>query len=221
VVREELLYEILKGNYGEFLDLSEAIIAIRSKELWLAHHEKQAIALLDRWRRREEIRQSYPALAAELYQPGDVEEIVKLLRFHKILQFFFEDYTINMPRPSWIEPARWQQELPLTMSDVERCRFMRALCRLQIYSNIFGPPRDRKRPRVPASNFSSDEKSFRLFLGAMPPWEYHEMGCVWSYLQTKYDPVFQKISTEFRDAMINNQGRFFEMFYPTMSGHHR
>ncbi|KAJ5390248.1 uncharacterized protein N7496_001316 [Penicillium cataractarum] len=209
MVREELLHTILKASYGEFLDLSEAIIAVRSKDLWLEHHEEQAIALLDRWRRREEIKQFFPTLAAQLYQPGDLEETIKLLRFHTILQFFFEDYTMNLPRPSWIEPARWKQELPIKMSKNEKCRFMRALCRLQIYGNIFGPPEDRKHLCLPAGDLSSDEKLFRLFLGAMPPWEYHEMGCVGSYLQTKYDPVFEKVSTGLRDAMKNDQGRFF------------
>jgi hypothetical protein len=214
MVRQNVLHNILRRGYGEFLDLSEAITAIRSKGLLLEHHEEEAIGLLDRWRRREEIRQYSPTLAAGLYQPGDLEETINVLQLLKKLQFFYEDYTINLPRPPWIDPAQWKREVPLKMSDNEKCRFMRALCRLQMYANILGPPemsgqwRERE-GQVLFDNYVTDEKHYRLFLGVLPPWEVHEMGCVWSYLMSKYNPVFEKISDGLREAMKNEPSRFF------------
>jgi hypothetical protein len=211
-IRTELLHKLLKEQYGAILDLSEAITAIRSKGLLLEHYEEQAIAVLDNWRRRGEIRQSSSTLTARVAQPDGLEEIIKLLHFHKKLHFFLEDYTINVPRPSWMDPAQWEQELPIKMSDTEKRRFMRALCRLQTHANILGPPEDPPSPDPRWSrigNSFENEQAYRLFFGAMPPWEYQEMGCVWSYLMTKYDPVIKKISTDLRDAMKDAPGQFF------------
>jgi hypothetical protein len=197
-------------SYEGFLDLAEAITAIRSTGLWLEHRGEEAIALLDRWRRREEIGQYFPTSVGRVDQPDDVEEIIKLLQLHKKLQFFLEDYTINVLRPPWTDLAQWERELPIRFSDNEKRRFMRALCRLQIYANIFGPPEDGQPHRVPINNYFEEEKAFRLFLGAMPPWEQHEIGCVWSYLMTKYDPIFKKISHDLSEAMKDNaKSRFF------------
>lgn len=211
-VRHELLHNILKEQYGAILDLSEAITAIRSKGLHLQYHEDQAIAILDNWRRRGETRQSSSTLIARVDQPDGLEEIIKLLHLHKKLHFFLEDYTINVSRPSWIDPAQWEQELPIKMSNNEKRRFMRALCRLQIHANIFGPVEDGLSQYLQLGRLGNrfdGEKGYRLFFGAMPPWEYQEMGCVWSYLTTKYSPVFKKISDDLRDAMKSAQSQFF------------
>jgi hypothetical protein len=206
-------------QYGAILDLSEAITAIRSKGLLLEYHKDQAIVVLDNWRRRGETRQSSSTPITRVDRPDGLEEIIKLLQFHKKLHFFLEDYTMNLPRPPWIDPAQWEQELPIKMSDTEKRRFMRALCRLQTHAHIFGPPEGLPRPEDTSlypqphhehiGNMYEDEPAYRLFFGAMPPWEYQEMGCVWSYLLTKYDPVIKNISNDLRDAMKNAKSQFF------------
>jgi hypothetical protein len=108
---------------------------------------------------------------------------------------------------------------------------MRALCRLQIHANIFAPPVRISPPENTSlyswprskliGNSYDDEQAYRLFVGAMPPGEYQELGCVWSYLLTKYDPIIKKISNDLRDAMKIAQDQFFEMFSVTSVHHPR
>ncbi|KAJ5174470.1 uncharacterized protein N7482_000347 [Penicillium canariense] len=202
--RHELLYNILKRQYGQLLDLPEAITAIRSKGLYLHHNEEEAIALLDRWRRRDEISR----WSLTLTEPIGLEEVIKLLHLHKQLQFFLEDYSTNIPRPSWMDPAQWEHELPLKMSDCEKRRFLRALYRLYTHANIFGLPEVHPQSNSIDNGFDN-EQAYRLFFGAMPPWEYQEIGCVWSYLMTQYGSVFNEISHALRNAMRDTESRFF------------
>ncbi|KAJ5174469.1 uncharacterized protein N7482_000346 [Penicillium canariense] len=204
IVRSELLCGILKRQYGALLDLPEAILAIRSKGLFFFENKEKVIALLDTWRRREEIKRLSSMSATRLDEPDSLEETIDLLWLHKELQFFLKDYSTNVPRPSWIDPAQWNHELPIQMSHAEQRRFMRALCRLYTHANIFGQPE--KHPYDGCElriNTFDDEEAYRIFFGTMPPWEYEEMGCVWSYLRLKYDPVYKEI-TDTLSALIQS-----------------
>lgn len=117
---------------------------MRSKGVHFAYQREDAITLLDKWRRRNEIRElSQSSLnqysSNSLDEPESLEEIVKLLHFHKVLCFFLEDYSIHAPRPPWIQHDQWEKDcLPLHLSVSEKHRFLRAMCRLQIMKNIFG-----------------------------------------------------------------------------------
>jgi len=143
-VRHELLQCLVKRQYAGFLDLAEALTAVRSEGSYFAYQREHAIALLDKWRRRSEIRElSQSSLnqysSNSLDEPDSLEEIIKLLHFQKMLCFFLEDYSINAPRPPWIQLDQWEKDcLPLHLSVSEKHRFLRAMCRFQIMKIIFG-----------------------------------------------------------------------------------
>ncbi|KAJ5564962.1 hypothetical protein N7513_001204 [Penicillium frequentans] len=143
-VRQVLLRCLVKRQYTGFLDLAEALTAVRSKGMNFAYQREGAITLLDKWRRRNEIRElSQSSLnyfsPNNLDEPESLEEIVKLLHFHKMLCFFLEDYSVHAPRPPWMQHDQWERDcLPLHLSASEKHRFLRAMCRFQIAKNIFG-----------------------------------------------------------------------------------
>lgn len=136
MVRPDLLYCILKKQYDEQL-LPEAIAAIRSKGLDMENNAEKAIALLDIRRRAQEI-------GGRASEPASLDEIIELLHFHQEIHFFLEDYSQNAPRPAWIDPAQWPTFLPLNLSNSEKRRFLRALCRLQTHAYIFGTRENRE-----------------------------------------------------------------------------
>ncbi|KAJ5610443.1 hypothetical protein N7510_007162 [Penicillium lagena] len=199
MIRPDLLYCILKNQYDELL-LPEAIAAIRSKGLDMKNNREKAIALLDIRRRDKEINAS---------EPASLEEIIELLHFHKEIHFFLDDYSQNAPRPEWIDSAQWPRFLPLDLSNSEKCRFLRALCRLQTHAYIFGKSEVsiERWYDWPSNDWEyttlRPEDAWRLFFGTILPWEYEEMGCVWSYLMTKYDPVYKEISDSLNNCGVN------------------
>lgn len=218
-MREQVLSCILRNHYGELL--GEAVAVIRSRGLFFANHKEEAIALLDTWRRREEI--SDLALGApRIDKPSDMGEILALLQFEKVMQFFLNDYTMNPPRPEWIEPGQWEEMLPLKLSGDERHRFLRALCRLQTHSNIFADPEHGPENDAPwldnnwfqmgSGSGSEEEEAYRVFYGTLPPWEYDEMGCVWAYLKTKFDPMYKVVSDSVHD-LIEKHGNADPRFH--------
>ncbi|KAJ6013814.1 hypothetical protein N7540_008405 [Penicillium herquei] len=191
------------------LDLSEIITVVRSKGLLMEHHREQAIALLDTWRRSTEIRDLGLSSSLRTDVPRDSKEIVEIIYFYKVLRFFVDDFQKNVPRPNWIQPEQWRDEIiPLRLSDSEKGRLLRALCRLQILANIFGLPEIKNNWSDESSNdwrwkqeFSPDAhlEAYRLFYGAMPPWEYEEMGSIWGYLLSKYVPISEEVGESMRN----------------------
>lgn len=112
--------------------------------------------------------------------------------------------------------------LPVELSDDERRRFLRALCRLQTHSNISASPEkssgtgccfkfrndwDRGESRLLAC-----EEAYRVFYGTLPTWEYDEMGCVWTYLKTKFCPAYNVVSDSVRD-LIEKHGNADRRFH--------
>ena len=233
VVRQELLECLVKYQYTGFLDMAEALTAVRSKGVHFSLKVENVISLLDNWRRRDEIRELSGSSLNRLDRPDGLEEIIKLLHFHKMLCFFLNDYSINAPRPSWIQPVQWENEcLPLQLSLSEKCRFVRAMCRLQILKNVFGDavycleyPRcpscgsekfwqlaqtdelkDIKAGRAP---WVLEQMAYRLFYGTMPPWEREEMGGVFKYLVSKVQAVSQEIIDDLRQLTKSTPCEFF------------
>lgn len=202
LAEREILCCILQNQYGPLL--GEAVAAVRSRGLYLETHKEEAIALLDTWRRNDEIRKLAPNSSSRIDKPCDMAEIMKLFRLHEVLQFFLQDFEKITPRPPWMELDEWKNSLfPVMLSSSEQYRFIRALCRLQTHANIIGRaeyPLDNPARGFPFRNdwknnetdapFSPEEEAYRLFFGTMPPWECDEMGCVWTYLKTKVDPLY-------------------------------
>ena len=74
-----------------------------------------------------------------LDKPDSLEEIIKLLHFHKMLCFFVKNIQSTHQNPLWIPATQWEKDcLPLHFSIYEKCSFIRAICRLQTLKNIFG-----------------------------------------------------------------------------------
>lgn len=213
-VRQPVLCSILKTQYDALLDLPEAITAVRSEGLSFHSHKEEAICLLDTWRRQKEIGWIDSIKSDQSGDLQTLEETVKVFRLYQELNYFLEDYTQNAPRPTWIEPTQWREEkLPLALSLIEKRRFLRALCRLQIFANIFGAPeRDldllsKDEYWNDVSDMETENEAYSLFYGTIPPWEYEEMGCVWSYLMTKYNPISKEISDDLR-KLVSDTGCF-------------
>lgn len=203
-MRQRVLCSVLKTQYGDIIDLADAITAVRSKGLWLKHHQEEAIFVLDAWRRKAEIRELGLTPSLRLDEPSSPEETIKIFHLYRVLHFFLEDYAKNVPRPEWIQHTQWRLKvLPLDLSDTEKCRFMRGLCRLHIFFNIFGSPEK----SVDGTDLTednnwfhdTDQKNNYLFWDEMLPWECEELGCVWSYLLAKYKAISIEISTALRN----------------------
>ncbi|CAG8057669.1 unnamed protein product [Penicillium olsonii] len=201
LVRYHLLEWHANQQLGEELDLAEALTAVRSKGIQFTTRRESAIALLDTWRRRDEIRGSSQShqLPYRLDKPTHLEGIINLLHFQK--------------------------------------RILRALCRLQILKNIFGDPihcfqypncdscscTDHWRKREGTKkvrrsheprNHQDDEYAFRLFYGTMPPWEYEEMGCVYSYFREKDELLGKEIGRDLRQLSESTPCEFYSDILP-------
>jgi hypothetical protein len=212
-VQQEALCGVLERQYGVLL--AEAITAVRSRGLYFEHHEREAIALLDTWRRREEICDLGLTLSNRIDQPRDLQEILALCQFDMKLHFFLQDYVMNAPRPEWIEQTHWEcTVIPIVLIQTEKHRFIRSFCRLQTLAHIFARCKDWPRltkilndweGKKDASPFHSvEEQAYRLFYGTMPPWESDEMGSVWAYFNTKYDVIYKEVYNGLLDLLRNH-----------------
>ncbi|KAJ5595232.1 uncharacterized protein N7459_001440 [Penicillium hispanicum] len=220
--RQLLLGLIQRQNKDGLLDLSEAIAAVRAKGLWLAHKKEEAIALLDTWRRRKEISELGLTHAKSLDQPADLDETVSLLHLLEKLYFFLEDFPTSATQPSWINSTEWGTKLPIRLSKVEKRRFLRALCRLQLHANIFGTPEKSIDLGYPCDHNQwlgppedeSHEEAYRLLYGVIPIWEYEEMGCVWKYLMGKFESITREISHDLCQLAGGNPHILFSQILP-------
>ncbi|MCJ1390959.1 hypothetical protein MMC18_003820 [Xylographa bjoerkii] len=160
------------------------------------------IALLNRRRRAEEIRQVTGRLVPN--EPINLEETIKLLRMQRTAKFFMQDFCRNAPCPPWMDNTKWVAEiLPIRLSESETSRFLGAFYRLQIYCNLFGyrenhleeyfpNHRSLKKPSI-SSAFSYDE-TWDLFFATMPLWEAEEIACVGVYFRHQWTRVFEEVA---------------------------
>ena len=228
-MRHALLGKVVRHQYHGFLDLAEALTAVRSKDMHFGDQRENVISLLDTWRRRDEIRELSQTLLSRADRHSSLEEVIGLLHFYKILRFFLEDFSNNAPRTPWIQPAQWESEyLPLQLSLSEKRRFLRATCRLQILKNIFGDPaylvgawntpddRDKIewRLRDQGEPWAVDEEAYRLFYGPMALWEHEEMGCVLRYFMTKFNAITEEIADNLRKLSKNTPCKYFWEILP-------
>ncbi|KAJ5348329.1 hypothetical protein MYU51_010827 [Penicillium brevicompactum] len=212
--RPEILRRMITNLFGPLL--GEAILAIRSRDLLFADHKEEAIALLDTWRRKDEIKKRTSSNLRCIDVVDNLQETFRLFRFHNQLEFFLADYAKHAPRPAWIPENDWESSFtPIELSPTEKHRFLRAMCRLQTHGNIFGPaetvPPEHGYCIQKTNDWNSYEpedtyddrmlEAYRLFFGAMPPWEYSEMGCIWSYLLPKFPAFYDDIIQSMREIV--------------------
>lgn len=210
-MRQPLLSLIVKYQYGALL--GDAVAAVRSRGLDFSRHKSEVIAMLDTWRRKEEINELALTSSRRIDEPVSLEETLSLLNFWEIILCFLEDNATKAPRPSLVEEKAWENSiLPIELTLTEKYRLSRALCRLQIHANIsegaeyHGNAKclfnDWKENKVTSGPFKSpDGEVYRLFFGTMPPWEHEKMGCVWAYFNTKFLPIYEEMSAGLNDLM--------------------
>ena len=217
LARRAVLHDLTRRQYG-LVDLAEPVAAVRSEGLYaeVSSNKQKIIALLDRRRRQQELGASRKDTFAG--SPGTIDESIKLLHLRHKLETILQAYCCNAPCPPWVDQDTWKQQyLPLQLTEPERARILRALCRLQTYYNLVGarewteeseqrsPVLSPSDPSVRPSatrkstwyrNFTSNE-IWNLFFGTMPPWEVEEFGSVWTFVRDQYRGMFDEIAQEF------------------------
>lgn len=215
--RRALLHNLAQQQYG-LVDLAEPVAAIRSEGLYadVAANKQNIIALLDRRRRHLELGLSRKDPRAGA--PGTIDESIRLLHLHSKLNTILQAYCHHAPCPPWVDQETWKtQYLPLQLSETERARLIRTLCRIQTFYNLVGarewtpeweqemqtttlspsmtPPVFRKSSTW-YRNFTTNE-IWNLFFGTMPPWEVEEFGSVWTFIRDQYRSMFDEVACEF------------------------
>jgi hypothetical protein len=208
--RSQVLYDLLRRQYNDEVDITEVVVAMRSEGVIaedIRNHDK-IIDLLDcRRRGPKESRQKFRA------DSFTTDEITKMMKIHEAAVYFLEDYAATLPAPSWWDHKARKWEPPIKFSHTERARFFRAFYRFQTWCHIFGQPEYgclssatsfSAGPQRPPENEWTDrtftlEQAWRLIWGTIPPWEIEEVGSLLDYFLSKYIHVFQEITT----AIIN------------------
>ena len=198
--RVYVLRALVRRQVPDFC-LSEALCAIRSVQFHAkTPNELEAVvAHFDRWRRRDELeRLSGKSAFAELTNP---DEIIALLRLHYNIEFMLERYSRIAPCPSWMNVDEWKSKhLPLQFTALERQRFLRAACRIQLFCHLLGSRESASQEMLPRrsgtrlSDTLDHAYLWDLFFRTMPPWEVEEIACVWIYLQSEWDLLFAEVA---------------------------
>lgn len=196
--QKTVLHQLVTRVYG-LVDLADPIAAVDSEGL---HAEVEAnkpdiIALLDRRRRHSRPERLLPEATS-----------VQLLQLYEKLSRVMRACYAQAPRTMDVDPETWSKRLDARLSGVEKGRILRALCRLQVYCNIFGA-REWVEPLDSADmmqghrgsttwhrHFTIDEM-WSLFFRTMPPWEVEEFGSVWTFVRQQYQDLFAGIAREF------------------------
>ncbi|KAF5016180.1 hypothetical protein F66182_12222, partial [Fusarium sp. NRRL 66182] len=213
-----ILYDLLRRQYNDEVDLAEAVVAMRSEGVIAEdlRNRDKIIDLLD-CRRRGTKESKKHIFKADFFT---IDEIMKMMKMHESAIYFMDDYAATLPAPAWWDHKARKWPSPIKLSHTERARFFRAFYRLQTWCHIFGQPEyGRQCSASTASSFSSPfsaglerssenewtdrtftlEEAWRLIWGTMPPWEIEEIGSLLDYFMSKYIEVFQEITT----ALIN------------------
>ncbi|PLB43730.1 hypothetical protein P170DRAFT_430761 [Aspergillus steynii IBT 23096] len=227
-VRQEALLHTLHAEYDGLVEITDAIVAVRSRGLYavVPSNKEKIYSLLDQWRRHEEIRRLDLPSARDLPdKPAGFDEIIRLVRLHKIMKFCLNDFCNTANCPEWIEPARWKTDmLPFSLSRTEKTRFFRALYRVQIYGNIFGHNEfcvDEKLPLRYRYNSWADEtfsidEGCRVFFGTMTPWEFQEFGSAWKYIKGRYAQPYEEVAALFRGFELLPMDQFLDKTDPPL-----
>ena len=217
LARRALLHNLAQQQYG-LVDLAEPVAAVRSEGLHadVPANKPKIIALLDRRRRHLELGLSRKDPMAGA--PGTIDESIKLLQLYSKLDAILQAYCHHAPCPPWMDQATWRTRcLPLQLTETERARIVRSLCRMQTFYNFVGarewtseweqemhsmtlspsmtPPILRKTSTW-YRNFTSNEV-WNLFFGTMPPWEVEEFGSLWTFIRDQYRGMFEEVAREF------------------------
>ena len=83
---------VLQKSYNGLVDTKDAIVAIRSRGMYAVYpsNRQSIIALLDAWRRSDEIRHLNSSDDSRILpdKPAYIAEVIQLLHLHKTAIFF-------------------------------------------------------------------------------------------------------------------------------------
>jgi hypothetical protein len=100
---------------------------------------------------------------------------------------------------SWALTNLAQQIQPLVsteiLSNTERLRILRAFYRLELGCNLFGVGKY-KSARKPDNNGLFPEDVLELFFCLYKPWEVEEIDCVYTFAETMYAQIFDKVHVD-------------------------
>ncbi|KAJ5697333.1 hypothetical protein N7488_011017 [Penicillium malachiteum] len=221
----------VEKSYAAFgLNLKEPIAAVRSKGLYYAYKKSEATALINAWGQNDAAVESQSTQFTPIDKPRDMAEITELCYLHRRLLFFRDNFESDVPKPEWIHEDEWIEQLPLSLSLLEEHRLLRALCRLEIHANIFGPMEEKpfsrnslfdvKKARY-FNNWEAESESddphheaASLFFGKMTHWEYEEMSSLIPYLMKNYTCLYENMYAELRKFPWRSSDRTFPVdFY--------
>ena len=225
-IRHDILFMHLQKSYNGLVDTQDAVAAIRSRGMHAVYpsNRESIIALLDAWRRCDEIRHSNLSGDSKILpdMPANVAEVIQLLHLHNAAMFLLDDYCTHAECPQWMESTKWHSEiLPLQLSSTEKRRFLRAFYRLQIYGNIFGDieiplegPRPERENEWWDSNWYNTDSTFtnvefwRLIMAPMAPWEVEELGCFWQHCFNRLAKPYTEVANSILDCETRYQTSF-------------
>ncbi|KAF9884252.1 hypothetical protein FE257_001984 [Aspergillus nanangensis] len=205
--RKTVLHQLATRVHG-LVGVTEPLAAIGSEGLHaeVDAHRDDIIAVLDRRRCHSDDR-------VLLSEPQSVQ----LLQLYKKLEPVLQACCHRAARPAHVDAQTWQQDPTAAVSEAEKARILRALCRLQTYCNIFGArewvePEPNAQQRFLSPNLLKRRSTtwhrhftihemWSLFFRTMPPWEVEEFGSVWTFMRETYVDLFADIAKDFpRDS---------------------
>ncbi|KAF9890832.1 hypothetical protein FE257_005403 [Aspergillus nanangensis] len=155
--------------------------------------KQEAISFLDIYRHARGSMSVNPFLTSSakretmltIYDLHNIQECIKVL-----VQEYHDDLDQSDPaRELYREET---EKIPL--SSLARMRIIRAICRIQIFSNVFYQPRKYSTdPESSRSEYFQLGEAYNLFCATFPPWERDEMWAVYRWFEDLTKRVLDKL----------------------------
>jgi hypothetical protein len=148
----------------------------------------KVVAFLDEYSRARRSPRPSPILADRLLETEkcrSFKEVIALCNVHVKVSPVIDDY--------FRSTQRWQSNFT-PLSESERLRLYRAICRYQIYCNLFGTERKWNTLPLPVDDQGDDSLACERFLLSFLPWEVQENACIFEYLTTRWASLLRESS---------------------------
>lgn len=167
----------------------DALSTVRSRDFYKygERDPNEVMAFLDGYSRVRRSSRFRPIQADGLFgseKSCSFEEVIELHLVHVRVSRIIDDYCRSNPR--WQSNSR-------CLSEWERIRLYRAICRYQTYCNLFGPEQKMEKAPLPLDDRGIDFEAVDSFLPNFLPWEVQEMACIYKYLITRWAYLLREI----------------------------
>jgi hypothetical protein len=168
----------------------DAVSAVRSKDFYLhgKRDPSEVVAFLDEYSRARKSPHSSSIIADWLLENEkcrNFEEVIALCLLHTKVSRIIDDYIYST--------SPWQKN-SAPLSELERIRLYRAICRYQIYCNLFGTGQKMNETPPPVDDWGFDTSACERFLPSFLPWEVQEIACICEYLSTRWASLLRESS---------------------------